>query len=240
MKFLVCDDEKLFTDIVITSLAACTESRGIEYSVISCSTGEEAIALYKEHEPEAVFLDISMPGADGFEVAETIASDGKGTKIVFVSSKEDTVYYAYAYKPFWFVPKSRIGMLDEVVQRLLDKLETMIELSAKININIEGRRNMDIDPYEIVYFMTNSHYVQMINKDGELSKSYRNKLDNIEKQLEGHNYVRIHVRYLVNCRYVRRMEENKCVFKNGETLPVSRSRSQEAMRIYQEYMRRTR
>lgn len=240
MKFLVCDDEKLFTDIIKTSLAGVVESRGIDCSVISCDTGEEAINLYKEHKPEAVFLDISMPDMDGFSVARTISLEGGDVEIIFVSSKEELVYRSYEYKPFWFVPKSHLSLLDEVIERLFDKLEAKIELSAKITLNIEGRRKIEIDPYEIAYFKTESHYVQMVDKNGNTSKSYRNKLTNIEKQLETQNYVRIHVRYLVNCRHVRLLGDNECVFKNGEKLPVSRSRAEKAKEAFLEYMRRTR
>ncbi len=240
MNILICDDERIFTEMITKSVNAIVQKRGIKCRIMSCQSGEEVIALYKEHKPKAVFLDISMPGIDGFDVAEAIASDNSGTEIIFVSSKEEMVYHSYKFRPFWFVPKSQLDMLNEVMLRLFDKLEIKTELTSKININIEGRRRMDIDPYNIAYFMTESPYMQFVDKDWNVSESYRNKLENIENQLEEHNYVRIHVRYLVNCRFIRRIDENTCVFKNGKTLPVSRSRADKAMTVFQEYMRSVR
>jgi twitching motility two-component system response regulator PilH len=79
--------------------------------VITASSGAEAIAKAKEAAPGMIFLDVNMPGLDGFTTARQLAADPatKGIPVVFVTSKDqraDRVFAqmlgakAYVTKPY--------------------------------------------------------------------------------------------------------------------------------------------
>lgn len=57
--------------------------------VITASNGTEAIVKAKAEKPEVIFLDIVMPGIDGYETCRTLNNDPqtKDIPVVFVSSK---------------------------------------------------------------------------------------------------------------------------------------------------------
>ena len=82
-KVLVVDDSP--TDLAnikgIVSDAGCT--------VVTATTGTEAIAIAKSEKPQLIFLDILMPDMDGFEACRKLGSDGstKDIPVVFVTSK---------------------------------------------------------------------------------------------------------------------------------------------------------
>lgn len=59
------------------------------YSVITASSGEEAISKAKEMQPDMIFMDVIMDNKDGFEACRELVSDmqTKDIPVVFVSSK---------------------------------------------------------------------------------------------------------------------------------------------------------
>jgi two-component system LytT family response regulator len=62
--------------------------------VAECANGIEAVAAIAEHTPDLVFLDVQMPGFDGFEVIEQVGSDAM-PPVIFV-----TAYDAHALRAF--------------------------------------------------------------------------------------------------------------------------------------------
>ncbi len=60
-----------------------------DYNVRTCKSGEEALRILSEFQPEIVLLDVMMPGMDGYEVCRRIRKEKKhsNTKVMMVSAK---------------------------------------------------------------------------------------------------------------------------------------------------------
>lgn len=69
MKILIVDDTKLSRNIIIKRLPESIKDSAV---IIQGENGEEAVNLYKEHKPDIVFLDLTMPVMDGFEALRLI------------------------------------------------------------------------------------------------------------------------------------------------------------------------
>ena len=82
---LVVDDE---TDLAF-ALGLSLELSG--YQVRSAASGEEALTLIDDHEPDAIVLDVRLPGIDGWEVLRRLADSGRFPRIpvVIVSAQVD-------------------------------------------------------------------------------------------------------------------------------------------------------
>ncbi|MBQ8003415.1 MAG: response regulator transcription factor, partial [Clostridia bacterium] len=233
----ICDDEQIFISKISEYIISATKNQGIKYRIHNCQRGTELIKLCEEKNIDAVFLDIAMPGINGFETAEQLLKIRSNLILIFVSSKETMVFSSYEYKPFWFVPKSQMSMMEIVVNKLIKKIELEAKEYPIIAINVEDNRVVEIDIREIAYFKTDDHYIRMAMKRGKKSDSYRYKLDAIEQQLEDKWFVRIHSRYLVNCRMISTIDKNTCVLVNGEHIPISRVNMASAKSIFQKYLR---
>ena len=70
-KALVADDDRDLCEIVRLAL----EKSDLGLSVITAADGTEALALAESERPDVVILDISMPGADGFEICRRLRAD---------------------------------------------------------------------------------------------------------------------------------------------------------------------
>ena len=81
IKLLICDDSALERRRMINFLT------DLGYTdVHEASNGIEAVSLYKEVNPDGVFLDIVMPKKDGIEVVKDIIAYDSSAKIIMVSS----------------------------------------------------------------------------------------------------------------------------------------------------------
>ncbi len=72
MKIAICDDEKKYIDEISDYISKITLNRGREYKIFICKNGYEIVELCKKEKLDAIFLDIAMPGFDGFETAKQL------------------------------------------------------------------------------------------------------------------------------------------------------------------------
>jgi len=76
---LVIDDE----EEILKTLSGILEDEG--YEVITASSGEQALVSVREFSPEAVLLDVWMPGMDGIETLKTIKDINKDSSVIMIS-----------------------------------------------------------------------------------------------------------------------------------------------------------
>ena len=83
MKILVTDDSKIARKMVIKIL---NDVLNENVEVFEGQNGQEAFDLYKEHLPEIVFLDLTMPVMNGFAALSKIKEFDKNAKVVIISA----------------------------------------------------------------------------------------------------------------------------------------------------------
>ena len=55
--------------------------------VIKAKTGEEALALAKEHQPDLAVLDVMMPGLNGYEVVKRLRADESSMPVILLTAR---------------------------------------------------------------------------------------------------------------------------------------------------------
>ncbi|MBW6528794.1 LytTR family DNA-binding domain-containing protein [Sphingomonas sp. RHCKR7] len=121
IRTILVDDEPLAIQGLELRLAAHDD---VEI-IAKCQNGREAISAIKTHKPDLVFLDIQMPGFDGFSVVQGLM-DVEPPLFVFVTAYSDHAIRAfeaqatdYLMKP---VEEARLAdTLDRVRQRLSER-----------------------------------------------------------------------------------------------------------------------
>src|SRR5215831_10388016 len=136
---IIVDDEKPARDELAYLLKGFPEVNVIGQG----KNGVEAVALIKEHAPDLVFLDVQMPGLDGFGVLKKLVERKmKVPHVVFATAFDQYAVQAfdvnaidYVLKPF---DKSRVGKAIQRARRMMetetsarDRLEQLVaQLSA--------------------------------------------------------------------------------------------------------------
>jgi two-component system LytT family response regulator len=132
----VADDEPLARERLRLLL-----SRHPAYEVVAeCTDGDEALAAIEAERPDVAFLDISMPGRTGVEVAAALLDDAEAPAIVFV-----TAYDQYALSAF------EVSAIDYLVmpvdrerfEQMLQRVEKRIDRSGPGPLNADVRALLD-------------------------------------------------------------------------------------------------
>lgn len=101
---MIADDEKIIRDGLCGSID--WTALGFRIAAVA-SDGEEALRLFREAKPDAVIMDIRMPGMDGLEVLEAFKSERPETEVILLSGYDE---FAYAKKGL------REGAFDYIIK----------------------------------------------------------------------------------------------------------------------------
>lgn len=124
-KILVVDDESDFLDVIKMRL----ESN--DYEVITAKDGEAALKKIKDEKPDAVLLDILMPGIDGLEVLRRIRKTDEKLPVYIITAftTEDRFRIANKFGASGFIVKT--DDLGEQVKNITSALEMASKYRAK-------------------------------------------------------------------------------------------------------------
>ena len=114
---LIVDDEER----VVQSIAGVMEDEG--FRVTKARSGEEAIAIFEQEEPDVTLLDIWMPGMDGIEALKRIKGISPECVVIMISGHAtiSTAMAAVKFGAFDFIEKPlSLDLLLMTVRRALD------------------------------------------------------------------------------------------------------------------------
>ena len=213
MKCVVVDDEQMILDELCTLLRqAGAEVAGAYQDPYAALDGVKAIR------PDAVFLDVEMPGMNGMELAARIAGLDVSTQIVFVTAHEQYAIRAFEMSAVYYVLKpitpDKIGKAVTRVERVLRMNQPIGDadhpalvgtpagspdrLSVKVNDDYLILRIEDI-----IYLKSESGKTTLVTRDG--SYQSRAGLASWEHWLKGADFIRCHRGYMVNAAYIKKM-----------------------------------
>lgn len=230
----ICDDDNIMAEKLSVSFKNEFLKAGrTDISIDYYSTGDAFLSALKDKKYKAVLLDVNMEPMDGFTVAETIGKSGYKTKIIFVTSHEEVVYDSFDYTPFYFLIKSRY---ETYVQRVVKKLMLIDGHEKNIVLDIMND-SIQVGTDEITYVNSEDHYVTVHTADKEYV--IRKNMSDFEKETEGTNLVRAHKKYLINYRYILRINHgtNDVIMQDGTVLKLGRSYKDLFEKGYTQYKR---
>ena len=216
MKIAICDDEKLYCNKLHRMLDI--NSADYEIHPYTCSltfVKEYSIGLY-----DIVFLDVDMPGLNGFETAQCIRDVDLDVDIVFVTYMENHIHMGYRYgaKEYLCKPINQ-QQVNDLMERLLQERRRRQEAgSYKVELKYGGSIFLPLS--DVLYFESQQHYVCAItHQDRHI---FRSQLRTVSDDLESKGFVRIHQSYLVNRQHVFKDFGDHVLLKTGEKLGLSR------------------
>lgn len=176
---------------------------------------------------ELVFLGINKKGTDWLKAAGAIRQKHPELPIVLV-----TAYMGYALEGYK-VRASRFLLKENLEQTITECLDDILkEIRKKDRILqfsfVEGRKSIKAD--EVVYIETARH--KNIFYVGEQAYSIYKKLDEIEEELKGLDFLRIHQSFLVNMHYIDKISSYVLRLKTGKELSVPKARYPEVKRQF--------
>lgn len=214
---LIVDDERPAREELAYLLKAFPEITVVAQG----KNGIEAVHLIKEHNPDLVFLDVQMPGLDGFGVIKKLVERKlKVPQIVFATAYENYAVHAfevnavdYVLKPF---DKGRVAKAVQRAKKLVEanaspaeRLETLVsqlempKAAAPVKLLLKAQQRLFlVDAKEMVYASIRDGTITIYTKDGEGVSNF-GTIEELQASLDADSFWRAHRSYLVNINHIR-------------------------------------
>jgi len=249
---VIVDDERLARD----ELAFLLKGVGDVRVVAEARNGVEAVHLIKEHAPDLVFLDVQMPGLDGFGVIQKLLDRRIPLpQIVFATAFDQYAVRAfdvnavdYVLKPF---DKKRIVQAVEKARVRLhetspaDKLDTLVKMLAahkpqpasKLLLKSTGRLFL-VDQKDICFASIEDGVITVVTPSMEGQSNCRT-LEELLASLDPNMFWRAHRSYLVNINRIKEVVpwfkssyQLRMGDKNQTEVPVSRAQTKRLRELF--------
>jgi two-component system LytT family response regulator len=216
-KVLIIDDDPDAIENLKKLLAGHSEFR-IEGSITDPNLAVETIKL---HKPDLIFLDIQMPGKDGFAVLRDLLAENLQTEVIFVTAYDkfaiDAIRFSaldYLLKPvspydlqnalMRFLGKAKNPDSASSMQALLEK--TMLHAN-KLKFNTHTGFFM-LSPEDIVYIQADWNYSEVFLSDTK-SELVTMNIGKLEEMLPKHLFYRINRSIIINISNLVRVVRKK-------------------------------
>ena len=246
LKAVVVDDEQLARD----ELCYMLEQIGSIEVVGQAGNGVEAVGIVERLTPDVLFLDVQMPGLNGFEVAHRLIQNGVSPNIVFVTAFDRHAIEAFEVNAVDYLLKPvEAARLEKAVERarqriaparegpLNDQIEKIVQLMAERQQKRErvavkvGERFLLVQAEEIIYASLTDDSINIVTSQLAGTSNFRT-LDELQARLDPGVFWRVHRSHLVNINkvkeivpwfsrnYILRMKDAKAT-----EIPVSRAQT---------------
>jgi len=238
LRVMVVDDEAPARKKILRFLNSIAD---VEV-VAEAANGAEAVTAIGEKKPDLLFLDVQMPGMDGFEVLREIGT-GRRPRIVFVTAHDEYAIRAfdvhaigYLLKPFdrarfMKVLEDARTHLDEAgddvssrLRQLIAEMERRKEKTPRLPVQ-HNQRAFFLALEKIDWAESDRNYLKL--HVGDQTYTIRGTVDSLEEKLDSSQFLRLNRSAIVRLDFIRELQswfhgEYKVVLTSGETLMWTR------------------
>jgi DNA-binding LytR/AlgR family response regulator len=221
LKVAICDDNINILPVLSARIEASFSSRNMRVSVQSFSS----VRLLKQEAAsyDVFFLDVDMPEMDGVDFGAFLRTHGCEVCIVFVSSREERVYDALRVTPLRFIRKT---CFNEEIDDAVEAIEVWWEEHRNRLLVIPSYGHLSAVPIDdILYIECHNKRQCVVTKEQAIS--FRGTMNDLEDKLLGLGFLRPHIGYMVNYRYIDSISSSQILLHSGVFIPVSKHKAKE-------------
>ncbi len=206
----------------------------------------EAMHLIRRASPEVVFLDIEMPGGDGFSLLEKLQP--VDFQVIFVTAFDSYALNAIKFSALDYILKpidkdelmgavAKLKTLQNDQQPQLSNLNNFLKgESRKIALNLSDEIRL-VELSNIIRIEADNNYCRFVLKNDEtvlVSKHLGHFYDILKNQ----GFARVHQSHLISkaCleKYVKK-DGGYLVLNNGDQVPVSRTQKEHVLKLFADF-----
>ncbi len=240
---VIIDDEKNALDVLDMQLNQFCKEVSI---VAKCESGEKGITAIKKNNPDLVFLDIEMPHKNGFDVLKETSQFNYD--VIFTTAYDQFAIKAFKFsaidyllKPIDILElqaavekvKNKKGStsLEEKLKTLLNQLQPPSAVKQQIIALPIGDGMQFMQPDDILRCESDSNYTHIFLTSGKKITTAKT-LKDVEENLVGLDFYRIHQSHLVNMHHISKVvrgDGGYVVMDDGTNLTISRNKKEAFM-----------
>lgn len=206
MKALIVDDERL-ARVELKRLLAPHKDIDVVGEAVNA---EDALNKIDQLKPELIFLDIQMPGKNGFQLLEEL---DKVPTVVFTTAYDEYALKAFEYNAMDYLLKPIEPVrLEETVKKLLEKkkkdfVESIDKQVLKENDQVfvkDGDRCWFVKLSEVRLFESEGNYVRLYFDDNK--PLILRTLNYLDERLDSKAFFRANRKHIVNLKWIESIE----------------------------------
>jgi two-component system, LytTR family, response regulator len=209
MKAIIIDDERLARN----ELKRLLEEFPKVTVIGEAANAEEAIPMIEELQPDLLFLDIQMPGKNGFELLDTL--EDKVPEVIFTTAYDEFALKAFEFNALDYILKPiEMSRLAEAIQRVEEELKKNVTnqvlaateyLSENDQVFVkDGEKCWFVKLGKVKLFESMGNYVRLHFDDQKpmILKS----LNSLEERLDPKIYFRANRKHIINLQWIDKIE----------------------------------
>ena len=194
-----------------------------------CRNGAEVLTALDVSAPDVVFLDIQMPGIDGFEVIRRRSAE-RMPAVVFLTAFDQFAIKAFEAEALDYLVKPvSEARFAATIRRLTRRLSSAARTTRDERIVVTTSRGAAVlHISEIDWIEAAGNYAQLWI--GERNYFLRESLQTLQERVSKHGFARAHRRALVRVSGVKELVRTRAgalvaILKSGARIPISRRRA---------------
>lgn len=222
MRISIVDDDANWRERIKRKIIQYNKEKEIEIDVFSSGEGY----LESKYQYDISFVDIEMPGIDGFETISRAREAGGEGLYVILTTHAEMSRRGYFVNAFRYIDKAHLEELEEAIS----SAAIVLGRNKMITVNVinDGPRKLVLK--DIVYIETEKHYILIHTKHGEVRCS--NNLRDLEKVLPEKWFCRCHNVFIVNLDEIKKLDDRIAYLSNGDDIDISHRKMREFKRLY--------
>lgn len=232
IRAIIVDDEPLARDLLEAILSDIADIEVVEI----CKNGHEAVEAVMKTAPDVMFLDIEMPGLNGFDVINRLQADIM-PKVIFTTAFSDYAIEAFRVNALNYILKP---LHEEAVKESLNRVRETLPAQEKTTLLsvLDGQRQSKsliltapektsiVDQDEIIWLEAAGDYV-CVHLVSE-TRIIRRTMKAFMQELPASKFQRIHRSTIINMAHIKEMTPEKkgeasLLMSDSHHLKVSRS-----------------
>lgn len=225
MNIAVCDDIKKFRQEIVAECESVREKLEADFNILEYENVQELKNNLTNI--DILLLDIEIGEDSGIDVKTYIEDNRLDIIIIFITSYDSYVMDSFGINVLGFIEKSAVK------EKLISYLSRAIEIKTGDELIIEG-----LNMRTVKYIQSDGAYVRLVADDTR-EALHRVSMNEMEKLLIEHDFLRAHRCYIVNLRYIKKIitvgHGKKYIMIDDEKIKISEKYANRFLEQYKEY-----
>lgn len=217
MRIAIVDDLTAEADKMKKILHRLAAERCMTFDISCFKSGEDFLGALKSGNFDIIFMDIYMDGITGVETAKEMRKADIHCMLIFLTSSTEHMPEAFSCHAFEYIQKP----INEqrVIQVMTDALDILPKETQYMEFT-SNRQSVRLLYSDFATAVTSDHYLNITDGKGNIYKTRQTLSEFMKPLKKDSRFLQINKGILVNMEYIISIEDNVCILKNGQTLPV--------------------
>lgn len=212
MKIAIIDDEIYWRQSAEQIVREYFTEKNVEIDIFE--SGEQYLKNQVVY--DISFVDIEMPGTDGFETIRKARQYNDEGIFIILTTHTEMSRKGYIVNAFRYIDKTN---LEEEIKEAIQSAELLLGRNEKISVNVIGNGIRKLVLKDITYIETEKHYIVVHTTNGSIRCN--NNMTEMEEILNQEWFFRCHHAYIVNLDEIFKIDGYVIFLNDGNKIEVS-------------------